>query len=371
MSEDITENSNIGTSSSCEPCRRGAEEHEKRHREIAELVHKLKEFKLAEAQPASPLSPKAPNLVAHQWSPAGESPLTKKERKAVKKAKRVSEMPKVVSGADVDHVARVLHPDGHNADDAEDERRLLEDPDIKLNRCFHKGTSNKREIRNELVKKERHSSNAEVHVEPEQINGILQLLDVSPAIALTGTPEEKRIVESLKQKIEKDLVQMQKESEQTMMRKGGFWRWASKKAYIRLVQNGRIWGQKSSDGIVQKINEIEAANEPDTNLEKSAVAGAPDSVEGTEADTGITAPLEDGLATTTSKLSIDFSPKVAMTSSPVDDGWTKVGCPSKLKKFKPVGNLKLMHNGGLAKLVQSPKAKRDRFSTFFLDETEL
>ena len=82
-----------GTSSQCEPCRRSDEEHMKRHREIAEKIHELKQLK-ADGAPASPLTPKAINILSRQGE---ESPLTKKERKAAKKAKKVSEMAKVVS----------------------------------------------------------------------------------------------------------------------------------------------------------------------------------------------------------------------------------------------------------------------------------
>ena len=350
-----------GTSSQCEPCRRSDEEHQKRHREIAELLHELK-FLKAENIPVSPLTPKALNTLQQQSSSLEDSPRTKKERKAAKKAKKVSEMPKVINSADIVFVAKVLHSHDSESDELEIERQLVDDPDIKLNRFFHKGTSNRRDIRNEFVKKEKRGNKLElhVHVEAEQLDQLLLSLSVSPTSA---SPSEKAIVAKLRDKIERDLIHVQKETEGMMMGKGGFWRWASKKAYNKLVQNGCIWGQKDSNGIPNK------ADGTTNSSSGSTVAGA--DTDSTETDTDITTPSEeDEIATSISGLTIDSpaSSKTIVPSSPVDDGWTIIGNPSKVKK--PVGNLTLVHNGGLAKLAQTPTPKRNRFVDFYREDDD-
>lgn len=202
-----------GSSGQCRPCRHSDEEHDKRHREIAELVHELKYIKLEQSTSTS-MTPKTTNVIS-------DSPMTKKERKAAKKAQKGLGRPKVCA-ADVELIANILHPHDTVGDEDKEERRLLEDPDIKLNRFFHKGTSNRREIRNRFVSKDRQNSKLELLIEAEELEGILQLLNVSPA-ATKSSPEEKAIVAKLRDAIEKDLVHVHKELEMTMMRKAGFW----------------------------------------------------------------------------------------------------------------------------------------------------
>lgn len=49
------------------------------------------------------------------------------------------------------------------------------------------------------------------------------------------------------------------------MRKAGFWRWANRKAYNRLIANGRIWDYKSGDALAPVAEQ---------EVEPNAVAGA-------------------------------------------------------------------------------------------------
>ena len=302
--------------------------------------------------PAPPLTPRAINTL---HSLLEESPRsTKKERKAAKKSKKVSEMPKVVSTADIDFVRKVLHPYTIDAEDEDIERKLLEDPDIKLNRFFHKGTSNRREIRNAFVVKDRRGSKTvDIKVEAEEMNGLLQLLDVSP-ITAGASAEEKAIHVKLVEKIEQNLVHVHQETEQMMMRKAGFWRWASKKAYNRLVQNGSIWGQKDGNGALGKASEAASSS-----LSSTMAGAEDDETDETETDTDITTPssAEGGLEQKTGALTMAAETRTApVPSTPKDDGWTTVGVKASYasKAKKPVGQLKLVGNGGLTKLVSSP-----------------
>lgn len=280
-------------------------------------------------------------------------------------------MTKVLTSTDIEIVAKVLHPNDY-IDEVELERRLLDDPDINDNRFFHKGTSNRREIRNVFVKKEKRGNGKEVlHLEAEELDGILQLLNVSP---ITGTTPagERTIIAELRKKIEEYYVHDQNEKELMMMRKAGFWRWASSKAHKRLVENGKIWGVKD-DRQSGKVADVATASDDSSS---QAVGGAERDAETdttTEADTDITTPSsEEGddegsamskrerMLPTLVPKSKDSLANIAGSNS--CDGWTTIGNPNNVKK--PVGNLKLVPNGGLLKLAQSPTAKR---TAFYLD----
>jgi hypothetical protein len=338
----------LGTSNQCEPCRRGDEEHIQRHREIAEIIHELKQLKQQQQGPTSPLSPRSINAFAT----AVESAMTKKERKVAKKAKKISEMAKVVSSGDIDFVSKVLHPNEPDVNEIDIERQLVEDPDIQLNRFFHKGTSNTRDVRNQFVKKHERKAGGkeELHVDPEELDGLLQLLNVSP-LTSKSSAEEKVILTDLREKIEDDLIREQREKELMMQRKRGFWRWASKKAYKRLVQNGRIWSEKDGNSQASRSDET-------TTSSSSAVGGA--EADSTEPDSDTGPPSEDSISEAMSILKLGSDPatlQAAGKETPrkikdMNDGWTTVGKPGKVKT--PAGKVKLMHNKGLDKIGNSP-----------------
>ena len=163
-------------------------------------------------------------------------------------------MDKVISSADINFVARVLHPED-SEDDLEIERQLLDDPEVQLNKFFHKSTSNTTEMRRAFVKNHKTGGKEELHVDPEELNGLLQLLDVSPVTSKSNA-EEKAIIKGLREKIEADLLQVQRETGHMTMRKAGFWRWASKKAYKRLVEHGKIWSERDGDNSSSRNDNI-------------------------------------------------------------------------------------------------------------------
>ena len=278
--------------------------------------------------------------------------MTKKERKAAKKAKKISEMAKVVSSADIDFVSKVLHPNEPDVNEIDMERQLVEDPDIQLNRFFHKGTSNTRDVRNQFVKKHERKAGGkeELHVDPEELDELLQLLHVSP-LTSKSSAEEKAIVTELREKIKNDLLREQREKELMMERKGGFWRWASKKAHKRLVENGRIWGEKDSNSQASRTEET-------TTRSSSAVGGAEADSEEPDSDTRPTS--EDSISEAMSTFKLGSEPATVQATEKAtprkikdtNEGWTTVGKPSKVKT--PAGKVTLMHNKGLDKIGKSP-----------------
>ena len=356
-----------GTSNQCAPCRQCDEQRSKRHREIAELLLKLDN--LNSNMPSTPLTPRHFNTLD---STLEESSMTKKERKAAKKAKKISEMPKSVDTAAIERVSNVLYPKDGEDEELELEARLLDDADINLNRFFHKGTSNVREVRNGfIVKKDRRAGKTPAfHVDAEQINGLLQLLNVSP-VAAGATPETRKTFQLLKEKIEADLLQAQEEMAGTMMRKAGFWRWASKKAYNRLVAHGRIWDHRGCEVNGAKTKESESEADGRTGSSND-VGHSADETDITEPDTDLS-PNEQDIATSMSTLTVETLQTPKTPTAPkhdVEDGWTSVavGKKSKAKKTVPAINIKLSHNGGLAKMVQSSTPKTARILGFHKED---
>ena len=147
-----------------------------------------------------------------------------------KKAAKIAEMPKVITTADVDRVASILHPSTPVSDAAKDEERLLlGDPDITLNLYYHKGTSNTREVRFRHLKNKQADGNIEIDIEATDLDTLMAALKV-PSLAAASTETERRLIKTLREAVRDDMVRVQKEHEQTVMRKAGFWRWASRKA---------------------------------------------------------------------------------------------------------------------------------------------
>lgn len=151
-----------------------------------------------------------------------------------------------------------------------------------------------------------------------------------------------------------------------MMRKAGFWRWASRKAYNRLVENGRIWSAKGSEA-GSKGSRTESGGEGDEGLTEGGTdATTPDDEEAVDAELGA---LSLDLTTAVKILDVD---EPAATASMVEDaaaaddeGWETVRPPSgKLpsgkfyRKAPPVGKLQLVHNGGLEQFASPVKPAR-------------
>ncbi|TKA70534.1 hypothetical protein B0A55_09215 [Friedmanniomyces simplex] len=352
--------SELGWTNQCAPCKHSEAQHDKRHREIAELLHQLKEQQNHSPEPES-ATPKAVRTNADYHT---ASPIPKKERKAAKKAAKLASLPKVITTGDIDFVAKTLHPDDHETDQADEERRLLEDPDIKLNLYYHKGTSNTQESRYRHIKRKHGRSDAP-EIDEEDMIALLAGLNVPPACQ-AKTTEERRLIESIRKAVQEDMINVAKEQEQTQMRKAGFWRWASKKVYNRLVQNGRLWDQGAdADAPKRKdsaIGEAEDVADKVAKMELEEKDGGAEAVtevaklELEDKDGGSGAvEVESAVAvaaktpTSEGRKSRQFLPKI----STAGNGWTQVGKAS--HTATPKVQLKLSGNGGLAKLMVKPK----------------
>ena len=336
----------VGWTSQCAPCKHSENQHDERHREIAELLHQLKDLHSQEpANEAPSVTPKTKRNQIQQTA----SPMPKKERKAAKKAAKLAGLPKVITTADIEFVAKILHPNDHEGDDAEEERRLLEDPDIKLNLYYHKGTSNHKEVRHRHIKRKQKGGNGFL-VDDEELDGLLAEMKV-PKASEVKLGEERRLVDRIRKAVENDLINVAKEQEQTQMRKAGFWRWASKKVYTRLLQNGRLWDQ-TGDAMDSQKRKDSAYVRPDDDEDGAAQLAKLDLRAGDDTSAGAESTMPTKVSTPTSekRKSMPASPK----SSTTEGDWMHVGKKSRAAP-SPNVQLKMSGNGGLAKLMVKPK----------------
>lgn len=285
---------------------------------------------------ACPLTPRAINVQDTSLSPSDTPKTRKKERKALKRAKKILELPKGVTAADVDFVASILHPSEIFSEDVAIERQMIEDPDFKLNRAYHKGTSNVRQLRYELIKKDKLAgSKAEFNVNAEDLDDLLQQLGVTQ-LAANASVKEKTLHQHLKDCIVKDLAQEQKEAELLTIRKAGFWRWANKKAYNRLLQDEKILAGDDVDSALTPVKPEHHAVTDQLNARGLIISDS------------------DGEATDT--------PLKNDSEKSEEDRSALLGCiQTKVKKSPGVMRLTLTHNGGLEKValpVRRPVARR-------------
>lgn len=256
-------------------------------------------------------------------------------------------MPKVITTADLDFVAKTLHPCDYEKDEEEEEKKLAADPDIKLNLYYHKGTSNTREIRYRHLK-HKQADKGEPNIDDSELDALMTALK-APAAKAVKTKEERKLVDKLREKVRDDMNEVEREHEQIAIRKGGFWRWASKKAYDRLVANGRIWDQKEDEDETPKRKDSAfSAGGKDTVLDqvekRSDELSSPKALDGSiSSSVG-----REGAPVVPGSTPYLKRPSNNANASPMGDGWNTVGKAKPTKS--PIGAFKLSGNGGLAKL---------------------
>ncbi|KAI6862633.1 hypothetical protein KC323_g5395 [Hortaea werneckii] len=233
----------IGWSSECAPCRHSEEHHHQRHRKIAELLRQLQDVQSANTPKRS-----TAELLPDQETNT-PSQLSKKERKAAKKAAKVAGMAKVVTAAEISFVAEALHLTCSANDDPEDGSSLVEDFDIKFNLYYHKGTTNTREARNRHLDTNQRKK-SEPNIEKSDIDTLMAALKI-PTSSSDGK-DQQNLVREIRDAVRDDLTRVAKEDEQTAIRKAGFWRWASKKTYDRHVANEKARLEKDGAEILKR-----------------------------------------------------------------------------------------------------------------------
>ncbi|RMZ02140.1 hypothetical protein D0862_06127 [Hortaea werneckii] len=344
----------IGWSSECAPCRHSEEHHHQRHRKIAELLRQLQEVQSVDTRkrPTTELLP--------DQDTSTPSPLSKKERKAAKKAAKVAGMAKVVTAAEINFVAEALHPTCSVNDDAEDENSLIEDVDIKFNLYYHKGTTNTREARSRhMDTKQRKKS--EPNMKESEIDAFMATLKV-----LTSgfdSKDQQNLVREIRDAVRDDITRVAKEDEQTAIRKAGFWRWASKKTYDRHIANEKARAQKDDAEVLKRKDSADPVAEAEDHQrdESEDVREVGDTDTNTDAADASNV-FSTTMAESQGRTMPASGPSRSMTrrEEKLDSNgveWTtvrKLKLSAKSDKAHSPATLKLTGNGGLEKLDQTP-----------------
>jgi hypothetical protein len=347
-----------GNSHTCMGCKNSDEQRHIRYKEIAELVKDLRTFK----DEQSLLSPHTPSFSKFDHAVLDGS-INKKDRKEAKKQAKAAERVLTIKAKDIERIGKILHPE--ESGDEEFERALLMDKSIENNMYYHPGTSTSREERQVFISQERRGK-AELKITQAEIDRIMSELKVHDTSRMKDK-RERALVGRLREKIVEDLKHDHGEARETMMRKAGFWRWASRKAYNRLVANGRIWDHENGEALAPVV-EHEA---DDVHVKAPAVVETL-AVNDTEVtDDGLRvdeeAEVKDDDLLSVMSLTSDASrsrPTYASRDTSIssasrttfssnddsaDDSWTTVG-KAKAPKASNSFNLKLSTHGGLKHL---------------------
>lgn len=323
-------------SSRCSACKTTDEQHEKRHREIAELVDKINKLKAEEdraavepSTPRTPLTARALNTVdgATDGATNDSAPrTTKKERKKLKKAAKAMERDKVITSADILFVANTLHPEGEREYDKKGVNGvdLAQEKDILLNLQFNNSVCNTKTARHDFIKKDHAVDLEESRAEVERL---LEVFEMNTK----ATGKEGKLIAELATAIQSDLVHYHNELHTTAKLRDAFWRWANVRAYGELVENGKDWDDHSPRK--ERRDSIEQLGGADNNAavdseedEESERNGSINSIVDTSSTgTAVTSPSIELFPTEKTKpkvLSIVVPPK---SKEPIGDpGWKQV-----------------------------------------------
>lgn len=356
-------------------CRGSDEQRYNRYKEIAELVKDLRNA----GNEQSLSSPKTPTF--HKFDHAVlDGSASKKERKEAKKQAKAADRELVIKAKDIERIGKILHPE--ELVDEEFERALLMDKSIENNMYYHPGTSNSREERDRFISEERRGK-AQLKLSDAEITRIMTELGF-PDLSMMKSKEERVLVGRLREKIAKDLKHDHNEARDTMQRKAGFWRWASRKAYNRLAANGRIWDWKNGDALAPIVEHeadvdeqqapeaaVDVAPNEDVFVDKKEHTEHDDDANDDQSSVGsLPSNASHYRATYASSTSRDTSISSASRTTfssndeSADERWTTVGrmkAPKPSNKFK----LKLSTNGGLRHLESRTATRTPNSSTKF------
>lgn len=331
-------------------CNGSDEQRLKRHREIAELIQELEQLKKNSQNKSTPETP----LNQHIHKPDLNGSSTKKARKEAKRAAKAAEREPIVTSKRIAEISHILHPEDTVDDEREFARSLLLDKSIENNVFYHAGTANSREMRLRFISQERNGF-SEPKLTDEELDKILVKLEVPNAEGKS----QRAIMKTLREKIAVDFEHNHREEQGMMSRKAGFWRWASRKAYNRLVEHGSIWDHKSGANLAP-IGENEAENAaeaeigPEETANATAVEGAGDHQIGAidDGQSANTAPTTEtagsGTATSSStSRGTPQSPDPRAGDSATEESGATIRKP---KAATPKATFKMSANGGLGHL---------------------
>lgn len=279
--------------------------------------------------------------------------MTKKERKAAKKAVKNLQRDKVVTTTDIQLVAATLHPlkKDEELEQAEKEE-AGPDVDIKENLSFNNSIWTSKSARHDFIAKDR----KQVLVDGAEIDGILNTFDVDKSAG----GREGELVADLIKAVENDLHHFHDELRMIARQKGGFWRWANKRNYRELVENGKDWDDKekkpidSRDSPISDEHRDSVQDAVDDDSSGDSRNGSVDSSVQSSVDTNITVPSIDRKQPVCIEAVAVKNDEPTQASNDTEAGWTLVG--TKQLKPRPQGKLIFSGNGGAHRLITKPDA---------------
>ncbi len=284
----------VGEAHKCEACRKSAELHDKRLREIATLHQSLQQLDAANQPETFRTSSKrketvehaeddfsvlsdtstAPSILAHGEITGSTANLNgkmpcKKERKAMKKARnwiKSRSQIKILTTEHVKFIHDALHtpkptPLGTRSHSRNNSSSLRKEGIIADSLAYnpktfqyHKWTAG----RKLEAKSTPNSKTAPRYQEvPSEILDRLRIeVDVQGA-----SRERKSIVAKLCEAIRNDLTIVENEERETMMRKAGYWRYVNTKTFNLMVENNQIWDWVSGQKMTPVIEKEEPAED--------------------------------------------------------------------------------------------------------------
>lgn len=306
------------------------------------------------ASPRTPLTARALNGV-NGASDESTPRTTKKERKKLKKAAKAMERDKVITSADIIFVANTLHSEVEREDEEKGGTDLVDEKNILLNLKFNNSVCNTKTARQDFIKKDQIEDAEDSKAE---VGRLLEIFEMDTK----ATGREGKLVAELGTAIQNDLARYHDELNTTAKFRDAFWRWANVKAYRERIDNGKDWDEhtpcKQRSDSIENLDDGSktAAADSDTEAKSEQTGSVDSSVSAASASTAITIPSVESSPTKKTKPKILNVIVPPLSNEPIlDPGWKQVGKKT-LKPPSAVAKLKMVKNGGLHHLAQSPKS---------------
>ncbi|KAL8677528.1 MAG: hypothetical protein Q9186_006040 [Xanthomendoza sp. 1 TL-2023] len=304
----------LGNSNKCDACRKSAELHDKRHREIAALILEIENIDRVDEVVPSPipngkrksrrsdvldsfLAPQILKPIGEEDEWADTSTLNndddldmkrpgilgmqddcppRRTKKAQKKRAKHSSLVQIVTPALMDRIRTALHPEAYRPEDRIDKpgdanstalnHRIIQENIAFNTNCFSSASMRQTVHAKKLLKSNSvgQASSKAAQDEMEMIL-ILERLGITPD-SVTASKQRSSLLKQLRSVIKDDIDRVENENRDTMMRMAGYWRYVNRKTYNYMVRENKIWDWTTG----QKLEEIEEEeeSEPDTGYDR-------------------------------------------------------------------------------------------------------
>ncbi|KAL8809468.1 MAG: hypothetical protein Q9200_003395 [Gallowayella weberi] len=301
--------STLGNSSKCDACRKSAELHDKRHREIAALVLKIENIDGVEEELLSPLpngkrksrrsdvldSFSAPQTLERigeedEWADTStlnndddlnrkrpdalsmkdDCPPGKTKRAQRKKAKH-SNLLQIVKPALMDRIQAALHPEAYPPQDrmespGDANSRALSHRIIQDNIAFNTNCFSSASMRQTVHAKKLDKSNGVGQASSKAAHDEIEMTLILERLGIAANPvttskQRNSLLKQLRIVIKDDINKVENENRDTMMRMAGYWRYVNRKTYNYMVRENKIWDWATG----QKLEELEEEEESEAD----------------------------------------------------------------------------------------------------------